>query len=94
MQEIKKVDVLSFALLQMIISAIIGLVMGLIIAFIMGPMAAIGGTPSGFLVGMGFGAIIIAPIFYGVMGFIMGAIGAFLYNLAAKWVGGFKIELV
>ena len=33
------------------------------------------------------------PIVYGVMGFIAGAIGALIYNLMAKWVGGIQIEL-
>jgi hypothetical protein len=28
------------------------------------------------------------------MGFVMGAIGALLYNLLAKWVGGFELELL
>ena len=36
---------------------------------------------------------ILMPVLYGVMGFIMGAIGALLYNLVAKWVGGFELEL-
>jgi hypothetical protein len=40
----------------------------------------------------GAGAIIILPIFYGVGSFIMSAIYAALYNLAAKWVGGIEIE--
>lgn len=30
---------------------------------------------------------------YGVMGFVFGAIGALIYNLVAKWVGGFELEL-
>jgi hypothetical protein len=33
------------------------------------------------------------PIIYAIMGFIMGVIGAWLYNLIAKWVGGVQIEL-
>jgi hypothetical protein len=33
------------------------------------------------------------PVFYGAMGFVFGAIGALLYNLLAKWVGGFEFEL-
>ncbi len=33
------------------------------------------------------------PILYGVMGFVTGAIGAALYNLLAKWLGGFELEL-
>jgi len=36
---------------------------------------------------------ILMPLMYGVMGFIMGAIGALLYNVLAKWVGGFELEL-
>lgn len=36
---------------------------------------------------------ILAPVIYGVMGFIIGAIGALLYNLLAKWMGGFELEL-
>ena len=36
---------------------------------------------------------ILAPILYGVMGFILGAIGALLYNLLAKWIGGFELDL-
>lgn len=36
---------------------------------------------------------LILPLIYGVMGFVLGAIGAFLYNLIAKWMGGFELEL-
>jgi ABC-type transport system involved in multi-copper enzyme maturation permease subunit len=38
--------------------------------------------------GMSFGFIIAMPVFYIVFGFIFMAIGALLYNLVAKWVGG------
>jgi hypothetical protein len=38
-------------------------------------------------------AIIIYPIFYGVIGFLSGVIGGALYNLFVKWVGGIKVEL-
>lgn len=36
---------------------------------------------------------ILAPLLYGFMGFVMGAIGALLYNAFAKWVGGFEVEV-
>ncbi len=36
---------------------------------------------------------IVMPFMYGVMGFVMGAIGASLYNLIARKVGGFELEL-
>lgn len=36
---------------------------------------------------------IFAPILYAALGFIGGAIGALLYNLFARLVGGFELEL-
>ena len=36
---------------------------------------------------------ILAPLLYGGMGFVVGAISALIYNVAAKWVGGFEMEL-
>ena len=39
-------------------------------------------------------AFITFPIGYAIFGFIAGAIGALLYNLTAKIIGGIKIELV
>jgi hypothetical protein len=46
-------------------------------------MIAIGGTAFAFLF----------PIFYGVLGFVFGALGAFVYNLIAKWLGGIEVEV-
>lgn len=45
------------------------------------------------LMAAGMGFSVLAPIFYAVMGFIFGVIGAWLYNLVAKWIGGFEVEL-
>jgi hypothetical protein len=54
-----------------------------------------GATPPPFalFLAMGLGFAVFAPIFYGVMGFLTGAVGAFLYNLVASWVGGIQIEV-
>jgi hypothetical protein len=41
----------------------------------------------------GFGAVIFLPIFYGILGFIFGLIGALLYNGIARLIGGIEIEL-
>lgn len=34
-----------------------------------------------------------APFLYGVIGFVIGAIGGFLYNLVAGWIGGVELQL-
>jgi hypothetical protein len=34
-----------------------------------------------------------APVFYGVFGFIFGALGAFPYSLMAKWLGGIEVQV-
>jgi hypothetical protein len=39
------------------------------------------------------GAIVILPIFYGIIGGVFGALGAVIYNLAAGWVGGLEIDI-
>jgi hypothetical protein len=40
----------------------------------------------------GVGAIIFLPIFYGVLGVVMGALSAGLYNLMAGLLGGIELE--
>jgi hypothetical protein len=98
MHIIKSVGILSVA-------KILGLIygcMGLIVApffLLMGLMGSAFGQQQksplagAFGVGFGIGLAVLAPVLYGAMGFIMGAIGALLYNLFAKWVGGFELEI-
>jgi hypothetical protein len=33
-------------------------------------------------------------VLYAVLGFVFGALGTWLYNLFAKWMGGIELELV
>ena len=42
---------------------------------------------------LGIVMAIAMPILYGGMGFVMGVVGALLYNIFAGWVGGFELEL-
>ena len=80
--------------------AILGLLLGIFMAFIsmvagtlgsLGESAAPGAKLLGF--GMGFGAIILFPIGYGIIGGIFAAIGAAIYNLVAGWVGGLEVDI-
>ena len=52
-------------------------------------MVALGAVSIGF----GAAAIVVLPIFYGVIGAIGGLVTAFLYNLVAGVVGGIEIDV-
>jgi hypothetical protein len=99
MQRIKSVGVLSCAKMLGVLYGCMGLL------FI--PIALVGGLASmaaqqasgtngamGAISGaalLAFG--ILAPFLYGGMGFVFGAIGAWIYNLIAKRLGGIEIQL-
>jgi hypothetical protein len=51
-----------------------------------------GAPPLPLMFGMGMGFIIFMPVIYGIMGFIFGCLGALIYNLLAKPLGGFALE--
>ncbi|HSL84069.1 MAG TPA: hypothetical protein VLF66_14955, partial [Thermoanaerobaculia bacterium] len=51
------------------------------------------GIESMFGLLFGVGAVVLLPIFYGLMGFLAGLLTAALYNLAARVVGGLELEL-
>ena len=54
-----------------------------------GAAAAPAAAIAGIMIGMGF----FMPIIYGVMGFVVGIIGAAIYNLIARWIGGIEVEV-
>ena len=43
--------------------------------------------------GFGLGFAIMLPILYGLAGFVFTAVGCWLYNVVAGWVGGIEVEL-
>src|ERR1043165_7076008 len=97
---IRRFGVISVAKMYGLLMFIFGLVFGVIYGLIlivfgaaisaMGRDAAAGGVST---VAMGGGMMIGLPIFYGILGFIMGAIGALIYNAVAGIIGGVKFEL-
>jgi multisubunit Na+/H+ antiporter MnhB subunit len=52
-----------------------------------------GGPPAAVITGIMFGFGIFMPVIYGVMGFIGGITMAAIYNLIARWIGGFEVEI-
>lgn len=95
---VKRVGVLSLAKIMTVVYAGIGVIAGIFMALI-STMAGSGlsshGAVGGMGMGMGFGlgAIILFPILYGVLGFVGGIISAWLYNLAAGFIGGIELDL-
>ena len=93
MHIVKSVGVLSVA-------KILGLLygcMGLIIAplfLLMGLLGSALGQQNSPVAGIfGIGFAVLMPVLYGAVGFVGGAIGSLLYNLFAKWVGGFELQI-
>ena len=84
----------------LVLYGIIGLLLGIVMAcvsMVAGSLGSLGqsAVPGARVLGlgMGFGAIIVFPLLYGVMGGVFAAIGAAIYNLVAGWVGGLEIDI-
>jgi hypothetical protein len=88
---VKRVGVLSLAKTLGVIYAVIGLILGAFMTLFSLVGAAMAQSGLGILFGVG--AIILLPIFYGLAGFIGGALVAFVYNFVAEFVGGIELEL-
>ena len=90
MTKIRSIRVLSAAKVNALLYGILGL---LIAPFLLlGPgLAMVGGMRRGF-----GGAVLVAailPFFYGCIGFVAGAIMAFIYNAISHAIGGLEVEL-
>ncbi len=93
MYMVKSVGVLSVAKIVGLIYGCLGLIFAPVFLLIglLGSFAGQQKTPFAGIFGIVFA--ILMPVVYGLMGFISGAIGALLYNLFAKLVGGFELDL-
>ena len=94
MAVVKSIGPISSMKIQGLLGAIMGLIVGAFLSLAAMLGLATGGSEMGAM-GMlfGIGAIIIVPIFYGVLGAIGGLILALVYNVCAKIVGGLEIEI-
>lgn len=89
---VKRVGILSMAKLQAIIMAIMGLILGIFYTVFASLISKTNSAAEPALAKFGWIGIILFPIIYGILGFVVGAIGAWLYNLIAKGVGGIEME--
>jgi hypothetical protein len=95
---LKKIGPLSLAKIGGVIYGVLGFLVGIFISMLamLGVFASsMTSEGPGPIVGMflGVGAIIMFPILYSILGFVMGAIVAWLYNVFAGLVGGIELDL-
>jgi hypothetical protein len=98
---VKRIGVLSLAKMQGVVMAVVGLIIGLIYGIFFMIFSAVmmssgaqgsGSAAAGGVVG-GLAMMLIIPVFYAVLGFAVGALSAFIYNIAARSIGGVELEL-
>src|SRR5687767_1760337 len=94
---INRVGPLSVAKLAGILYALFGLIFGAIISLVALAGSVAGNSYEPGAVAMGgifsVGAVILLPIFYGGVGFVMTLLMAWLYNVTARIVGGAQIDV-
>ena len=94
MATVKRINPGSAFKVGLVIYAILGFIIGIPFAFI--GMIASSLVASRFPVpgaGLGIFSIILFPVFYGIIGGVFAALTAFIYNLAAGWVGGLEVDI-
>ncbi len=93
MHIVKSVGVLSIAKIMALVQACLGLIFAplFLLVGVLGSLAGQQKTPFAGMFGVFFALFM--PVLYGVIGFLTGAIGGLLYNLFAKLVGGFELEI-
>ena len=94
---IKRINAVSCAKITGLLYAIIGLFMGGLaaVAALVGRFAANSlGINNPFMTAFGISAIIVFPLMYGAIGFVVTWIAAAIYNVLSGVVGGVQVEVV
>lgn len=93
MFHLRSIGVLSCAKIFAVVHAVLGILIG----FLFLVLGIFGAALAPSQPKHGMVAIIVLavlmPVFYGVLGFVMGAVWAFVYNLAAESIGGLELQL-
>jgi high-affinity nickel permease len=89
---LRKVGVLSLAKIETILMAIFGLILGLFYGIASSFVNLTESATSNSLV-LGWWSVLVFPVLYAIIGFVAGAIGALLYNIISRWVGGVELDL-
>jgi hypothetical protein len=102
-RRLKRIGPLKFGMVIGIVYALISLVfipfflVGILAGmFIPSPHLQQGTTPqlqTAISLGVGLFFCVLAPILYGGLGFLFGALIAWVYNVVATWTGGIEFEV-
>ncbi len=95
MTTVKRIGVLSSGKVYAVISGAFGLLFGAFfsLASLIGfGLSTATGQEGAVGILLGAGAVVVLPIFYGLIGFVGGVIQAWVYNLAAGVIGGVEVE--
>jgi hypothetical protein len=97
MREIKKFDPLSVMKISAICHSVFGLIEGAFFSFffytLVPAMPNKEQLPRGFAFFFSGFAIIIFPILFAFVGAIVGGLGAAIYNVSARFVGGIEVDV-
>ncbi|MFH1916892.1 MAG: hypothetical protein ABIJ21_06550 [Nanoarchaeota archaeon] len=93
--KLTRIGPVSYGKIMMPGMALFGLIYGLIMAIVVNFGGGTGTEVTGFepLASLSWGLIIVFPILYGIIGFLMGVCTAAVYNLLASWVGGIVVKI-
>ena len=99
MTTLKRIGPMSCGKVGGVLYGVMGLILGVLFALfsLLGAGAAAmqseqaGGALFGALFGVG--AVVLMPIFYGVLGFVSGVVTAWIYNVIAGRFGGIELEI-
>jgi hypothetical protein len=92
-RRIKRIAPFQLGKMLALLYGIVGLLAIPFLLFMATMSAQLPPEQRGPLMAMGAGAALFAPILYAMVGFISGIIGAVIYNVVAKWVGGIEVEV-
>jgi hypothetical protein len=91
---INKIGVFSLGKIFALVYGIIGLILGAFMSLFFLANGSMMGTRGAAIEMMfGAGSVIIIPIFYAVIGFIVGIITAAVFNVVTGFAGGLEIEV-
>jgi hypothetical protein len=90
---VKKLGVMSVAKFGAVMGMIFGIIMGIVRALDIGPIAAETTNSMVFGVGSGIMTFCVNVLIWVFLGFIGGAIVAFIYNFALGEMGGIEVVL-